>query len=526
MSDALWVPRTVTESTDGSDQTDGHFALWQTELLYERIAELEDHLHRDEQGWRELGAEGSTEWSKQSVDRLARRCRLYWLSNPLIRRAVNLRVYYTWGQGVDIQADDERQDEALQTLLSDDGNAAELFSDTARLDADVALQTDGQLFAALFTDPQDGSVSVRTVPVEQITDIVADPEDRRRVWFYRRDWTCDEFDVSSGVRRQRQRTVWYPHIDYQPRSKPDSIGGAEVRWDAPMVHITEGALRGQRWAAPVVYPALDWARAHKRFLEDWYTIVRSLSRFAWKWTGPGRKAAAARSKLATTVSQDDRVDRNPPPPAGSAATVPDGQDLVPIPKTGATVAVEDGRQARLMVASALEVPDTFLSGDVDVGNHATARSLDRPTEMMVESRRSLWESFYRRICRYQLDQRVIAPAGGLSGTVRRDVAQARRWVEHAADVTLSFDWPPLQEKGAGEQVDALVTAATLAGNVDAGVIPREALSHKLLATLGFDNPAELAAELAASPEGTGVMEALADLTGSLQEALSRGDGVG
>ena len=520
MSDALWVPRSVTETTSGADSHDGHFALWQTELLYERIAELEDHLWRDEQGWRELGAEDSTEWSKAAIDRLARRSRLFWLSNPLIRRAVNVRCYYTWGQGVTVSAEDERHDETLQMLLGDDGNAAELFSHQARLDADVSLHTDGQLFAALFTDPQTGQVRVRTVPVEQITDIVADPDDRRRVWFYRREWIAEEFDAQAGVRRSRQRAAWYPSVDYWPRSRPDEMGGDPVRWDAPMCHVREGALRDQRWAAPPVYPALEWARAHKRFLEDWYTIVRSLSRFAWKWTGPASRQGAAQTRLATTVSADERVDRNPPPPAGSALTVPDGQDLTPIPKTGATVAVEDGRQARLMVASALEIPDTFLSGDVDVGNHATARSLDRPTEMMVESRRSLWESFYRRVAGYALDQAVIAPGGGLSGTVRFDADQSRRWVEHPADVSLEVDWPPLAEHGMGEQIDALVDAATLGGNVDAGVIPREELARKVMSVLGFDDPAGLAARVVGDVDGRTAMETIARVSEQLAESLA------
>lgn len=520
MSD-LWVPRGIAEGDGHDNGTDAKFALIEREYLLEKISELEDHLYRDEQGWAEVGSHSSTEWSKEAVNRLARRSRLFWLSNPLIRRGVNLRVYYTWGQGLDVTVDDEPQAEVLEALLGEDGNVAELFSHQARMEADVALQTDGQLFAAMFTNPQTGSVSVRTVPVEQVADIICDPDDRRRVWFYKRVWTSDELDVSTGASKPRERTVFYPSADYWPQTRPDSIGGHRVRWDAPMVHISEGKLRGQKWSAPVVYPALDWAKAHKRFLEDWYTIVRSLSRFAWKWTGPGRKAAGAQSRLSTTVDRDSHVDGNPPPPAGSALTVPDGQDLTPIPKTGATVSVEDGRQARLMIASALEVPDTWLSGDADVGNHATARTLDRPTEMMIESRRSMWESFYRRIIGYALDQAVIAPAGRLQGTVRFEAE--RRKVEHPAGVSLDFDWPELSEQGMGEMVTALVEAATLDGKGDAGTIPREELSRRLMQALGFDNADELADQLSQDPDGRSAMEAIARVSEQLAEALERGE---
>jgi hypothetical protein len=43
-----------------------------------------------------------------------------------------------------------------------------------------------------------------------------------------------------------------------------------------------------------------------------------------------------------------------------------------------------------MVAAAMNIPDTILSGDVDQGNLATSKTFDRPTELAFMVRQGLW----------------------------------------------------------------------------------------------------------------------------------------
>jgi hypothetical protein len=73
-----------------------------------------------------------------------------------------------------------------------------------------------------------------------------------------------------------------------------------------------------------------------------------------------------------------------------------------------------------MVASALDLPDTMLSGDLDQGNLATAKTMDRPTELGMINEQTLAAEFLRNIFRYATDAAIRA--GKLPGTEeqRRD----------------------------------------------------------------------------------------------------------
>jgi hypothetical protein len=152
-----------------------------------------------------------------------------------------------------------------------------------------------------------------------------------------------------------------------------------------------GGLSEMQFGIPETYQALDWARAYKEFLEDWATIVKSLSRFAWKMTVPQGSdgVAVAQSVLGSTVSLESG-ENNPAPPAGSAFVESGEFNLQAMPKTGATIQADDGRRLLLMALAAFGIPETF-TGDVSVGTLATAESLDRPTELKFRDRQTLWQ---------------------------------------------------------------------------------------------------------------------------------------
>ena len=51
---------------------------------------------------------------------------------------------------------------------------------------------------------------------------------------------------------------------------------------------------------------------------------------------------------------------------------------------------------------------TILSGDLDQGNLATAKTLDRPTELAMMDRQQLWADIFQRLINYQIDWWVRA----------------------------------------------------------------------------------------------------------------------
>ena len=442
------------------------------ELLTERIAELE--LALEDVGWQRALFEGGQDFSAEGRARIRQMSRLYYLKNPLIQRAVNVQAFYTWGQGVAVRSDQEAVDAVLQRFLGDTGNRDVLFGHQAQLLADIDLAVEGDLFFALFVSARTGRVQVRVIDAGEIVEIHTNPHDRTEPWWYERHWN-EGLDAKTGL---------YRHWRYTPSStdaRPERVPEAA---DVVILHVRSGGLRSMKFGVPETYAALDWARAYKEFLENWASLVKSLSRFAWRVTTKQNKLAAAKSKLASTLTPA-QSETNPLPPAGSAFISDDQASITPIPKTGATTSAEDGKQLRLMVAAAMNIPDTILSGDVDQGNLATAKTLDRPTELAFRSRQQIWADVLQDLCTIVV--RAAVRASVIAGAVEVDEDGIERVLVEGEAPTVEVVFPPILEADAGTSVSAIVAAAPF--------VPAEFVARQLLVVLGADNVEELIEQL-------------------------------
>lgn len=444
-------------------------------FMRERLAELE--LALEDRGWERLMMDGERELSRDGLRRICALSRLMYLKNPLINRAVSIQAAYVFGQGVNINSNDEATNTIIQAFVDDPANQAELTSHQARMLKEVDLTVLGNIFFVLFTGV-DGAVKVRTLPVDEVVDIICNPEDAKEKWYYKRVWTPRTFDLSSGLYQGQQEEAFYPDWRYNPGVKPQTINGKRVEWASPVYHMKVGGMSDMRFGVPETYAALDWATAYKNFLEDWATIARALSRFAWNLTttGGSRGVAAAKTKLNSTVGMGG-VETNPPPVAGATFVGTDQTKLDPVRTAGANASAEDGRRLLLMVAAATGLPETFF-GDASVGTLATAKSLDRPTELKMIDRRTLWGDTFKDLIGYVLAKKE--QPGGLTIVMN-------------ADVQIDVTFPALLEHAVKEAVDAIVSAATLDGKALAGTMEVELVARMLLTALGEDDVDELLA---------------------------------
>ncbi|MGI5233855.1 hypothetical protein [Actinoallomurus sp. CA-142502] len=462
--------------------------------LQESIADLENRMR--EPGWQQMAARSQQEFSRQGLIDIAVACRLMSIKNPLIKRGLSLRQGYVHGQGVEIGVKTSRSDRrraarsgqdvnaVVQACIDDPGNQDVLFGQTARDRNEASLGTDGNVFFACFTNPRTGAVQIRTIPFDEVAEIITDPDDAAKRQFYLRRWTERRFDLASGTLTQTQREAYYPAMGYRPVTRPRQIGSREVRWDAPVVHVKVNSPEGWQWGIPDAYAAIDWANAYREFLTDWATLVRALSRFAWRLTSKGSRQAQARRALSAAPSADPVTGERRH--AGATASLPADMALEAIPKTGATIDSESGRPLATMVAAALDLPITMLLGDPGVtGARATAETLDEPTKLAMQGRRGLWTEVLRTILGYVIDQAAKAPDGLLKGTVRRD--GDREWVELAGDAsrTVTVDWPKLEDTDPAMLVDAIVKADSL------GYIPPLEVLRLLLVALHVDDVDEI-----------------------------------
>lgn len=395
-------------------------------LLRERLVELE--MAFAEEGWQRLGDDQERDFSGFGRRALMDRSRLYYLKNPLIARGINLRASYVFGQGVTVAHEDPEINEAVQVFWDDHKNRRAFTSRLALADHERYLAVFGNWYAAHFTDPLTGAVQVRIVPAQEIAEIISNPEDSCEPWYYKRTWS-EKTSVMSGSPTIRSRTVYYPALFYEPKNRPLSLGLNPVMWDAPVLHVKVGGLADMMFGLSETYRAQDWAKAHRKYLEDWASLTSALARFAWRMTGKGgaKWLESARDKLATMLggggSGSEMIDRNPPPVAGSTFIGTETMKMEPMRIGGAAPKAEDAREFKLYIAAAQEMNETFY-GDADVGNHATAKTMDRPFELTILLRQELWKETIQVMLRYVIERAATAPGGALKGRLVRDIPGA------------------------------------------------------------------------------------------------------
>jgi hypothetical protein len=274
------------------------------EILQENIQRLEMQL--EDEGWRPISGELEQEFTRHGLDLLTDLARAMYIANPLINRAVNVTGYYVWAQGVTVQASDQRiQDLVIDPMHEDYTNQDEFFGTQASLLTEVDQMVDGNVFLGLPTNVMTGEVYVRSIPSNEIREIISKPGDRAVVMFYRRSWVERKLDTTTGAVVNEQREALYPDWRYFPTSRPEQMGSIPVMWDSPIVHRRTGGLKQMRFGVPEVYAAIPWARAYKGFLEDWHTLVKSLSRFAWQAVAKGRGKAERTKKKVESPSVEE-----------------------------------------------------------------------------------------------------------------------------------------------------------------------------------------------------------------------------
>lgn len=491
-------------------------------LLEERLVELE--LAIEDTGWRNLNDTNMEEFSSDGIRRLIRLARLSWLKNPLIRHSVEVHQSYVFGQGWHISGHG-KVDEVIQEVLTDKGNLSTLTSHEAMLARELQRETEGNIFFVLFTNESTGYTRIHTIPTEQILDgdIIRNPDDRDEVWYYKRVYDRTELNVQTGTTEHTTITEFHPDWRYEPEDKPPTIGGHDVLWDEPVYHFKTGGLPGWKFGIPSFYAAIDWAKAVTSDLEDYASLRKALSRFAWQLTTKGGKAAvtAARKRLDTTLGRASEGtegsinEQNPAPATASTWISSEAYGLQPMRTAGATPTPEEGRRLWYMVSAGTGIPEPILAGDATLGTYATAKTLDRPTELRMKNLQKLWIDTIDDLLGYVIDQAIKAPNGLLPGTVTVDERRGGEKIEigidpnaepeldadglpkplEPMDRTIDIDVPDILEEDIGERVGAIVSAATLDGKSPAGTMDPKTLVRLLLQALGESDSVETILEI-------------------------------
>lgn len=464
------------------------------------------------------------EFSRWGIQQIILISRLYYTKNPIIRRLLNVDAYYVFGRGFEVSCDNE----AVQSAIEDYAEANKVtLGQNALSEHQKRTNYDGNLFFRFFPDTNNtGSAEIRLVDATEIQDIITNPEDITEEWYFRRTWVRRDFDGQSGQTTTKTEEAWYPAIGYQPKTgdKLDNINGIKVDWLTPVMHEKYGAVGQWLFGCPIIYPALDWAKAARRYLEACMTLAQSLAQFSMSITTKGGQQALAgvKQQLATTVGPTTQVfETNPTAVNASIFASGPGTALQAFHSRGQGLDPSEVKQIAAMCAICMDVPPTFL-GDLETANLATATSLDRPTELAFMHKQERWREVLCGIYTYALNVQLRAPNGKLRealaskfgddiGKVRFTEAPRRRLesslpgkpvyvylteAERKAagkpkketDMEIKVSFPAIREGDIPQLITALVEAMTLGnkGGQVVGIDEKEGV-RALGKTAGLDN---------------------------------------
>lgn len=489
------------------------------EVYVERLAQLE--LAIEDQGWERIGDQINKEFSRSGISMINDAARLFWLKNPLIRRAVLTQANYVFGQGINIASENENVNEVIQSFLDDTKNKAELTSHQNRMVKEIELQLFANIFFVFFVDKLTGAVKVRTIPEQEIKLIITDPDDKKTPWYYKRKYNVSEFDPETGsMGEAKQRTSYYKDWNLQK----DELTLTNLK-DAVIYHVSVNKLSDMQFGVSEVYAAMDWARAHKSFLEDWATITKSYAQFAWNMTAKNKTGMVrAKQKLGTTLSTDN-TETNPPGATASILSHTEGTKMEPIKTAGATTKADDGDKLVHMVSAATGIFYHYLVGDPSTGNLATAKSMERPMELQFKNRQQLWIDVYTNILNFVVDQSIIASAGKLKGGREKIGEEINIVLAGEEKRLINVTFPDLLEKDTKERIEAILKASTLDGKQLAGTMELKVVARLVLEALGEKDIDDMIDEM--FPDGQPAQQLTQVVTESfneLKEAIEKQNG--
>ena len=473
--------------------------------LYELLLQNVNWQREINYSWLEF-----TRWGIQQIILITR---LYYIKNPIIRRLVDVCAQYVFARGCDITSEDSDAQAQIKSFLE---RNKRVLGRVALTESAKSKDRDGNLFWVFFVDKASGDCDVRMIDATEIQDIWTDPEDADVPQYYQRIWTQRQHDAASGSQATKTMQAWYPAIDYAPPVKLETIKGYPVMWDTPVYHRKVGQVGKWLFGCPRLYPALDWAKEARRFLEACASVRQSLSQFAFSVSTKGGQQAieGIKQQMETQVGPGAPIwDTNPPAVAGASWISGPGTTLEAFKVQGATFSPDDVRWYVIMCCMVKGLPPTFL-GDMQTSNLATATSLDRPTETVFLSEQEEWIEDLGVIVSFALSKSLRAPGGKLREACANPGAITVKLAERALgkdgrmhyiekkglakgdDIEVRVDFPAIREGDIPALVTAMVQAMSL-GNRGGQIvgIDEKAGILELMRFFGIPNADELIEEM-------------------------------
>jgi len=333
--------------------------------------------------------------------------------DPITQFAIEIWTDYGFSSKPQIIPRDESAIETWQAYWNARGNQY-LFDEAEIQSLSNDLLTDGELFFVFFISRLDGQVTCRTIPTEEIKEIVTSPADKRIPVYYRRDFVnADDLRYASTVYyrdwRASDEVAELAKAKLPTDSKfADQAAPGDAGTDVLMLHAAFRKIGGRGW--PLMTAGMDWSRAYRNFLQDRAAVARMAATFVEKIKAKNagtRAIDAMKASLSSTLSTNSSgLERNPVPAAGSTWLENENvtREWMNRP-TGASDAEKDGMPLFIQTALGGGLYPHYL-GRGDYFRLATASSLEGPILKKFNRYQGFWSSIWQSMCKIVLGSAV------------------------------------------------------------------------------------------------------------------------
>lgn len=417
-------------------------------------------LIRDDIGWHRLTGGSSLDMPDALRTGIVHRARQYGRHDGNTKQTVALYTNFAVGKGFTwtVGEEAEKAQEVLDELTTSKWNR-KMFSTQGQRDLSDALYTDGEVFFALFVEPD--TVKIRMIDQMEIAAILTNPEDKSEPRVYVR-----KYFVGTQEKVLLYRDWMWDGTGDVMDAQGQAVTGEEA--DAVVFHV-KAAGRGLRGESRLIAD-MDWAKQYRAFMTSRAAVARVIAMFPakLKMLTDAAGLSAAKAQLGTGLSQSSS-ETNPPPVAGSTFLENAGATYSTVrQETGAASAKVDAE----LFMQALAIGSGIFPHYLGLGNSfrlATADSMEPPMMKAFEAYQELWRDVYQLIFEWVMEQ--------------MDVPEAER------NVTVKGE--AIREEDVGPKVDGIEkTVRTFPALAESDELAKYALT-----LLGMSDPSAVMAEL-------------------------------
>ena len=333
------------------------------------VRPVSESIEGEDIGYTKLGSGSDKELTLDYLREIRDESWKAFLSNPLAKRQIKNITSYLVGRGIKVVSPSLDAQEIINSFICNPQNYWELFI----REESNRLQLDGEIILLLFVNTGNGSVVVRDIEPNEITDIILSPDDYRKIEAIRRVYSKKIY--SSDYKSYRIETI----DEIIKSGEPDPTNDNIIR---DFLIIKMPTVATQVRGVPELSSHLYWLKQYRQLLDTRVALNKMRASYIWDVTVTGDEEDVKRV----------RNENSKPPKPG---TVKFHNDKIVWEAIDAKINAQDSeadlRAIKLMSVAGSGQPEYMITGDASNANFASTQETTLAFLKCLEDYQDLFE---------------------------------------------------------------------------------------------------------------------------------------